>query len=138
MQLNNKTRVALYVLTGCFLLLGFLLRLECLEVVRLNDWVTRDIDRAFNLFDGTYFPLAGPETANGLRLPGPFLYIFMAIPLWFQYSYEAILNFNFILNFSTLVISFFVVKKYFDLFQPQLNQLDPYMHFLDNSNDHNK
>ena len=39
----------------------------------------------------------------------------MAIPLWFQYSYEAILNFNFILNFSTLVISFFVVKKYFDL-----------------------
>ena len=95
MDLKNKTRVALYVLLGCFLCLGFWLRLESLEVVRLNMWLTRDIDRAFSFFDGTYLPLAGPETTNGFRLPGPFLYILMAIPLFFHYSYDAIFSFYF-------------------------------------------
>jgi len=112
--LNRNKAVFLWILVTSFLLLGIKSRWEALDVVRLNQWLTRDIDRALNLFIGNYFPLAGPETTNGLRLPGPFLYILMAVPLLLQYSYESIFVFYFFLNSCSLLVSFFVVKKYFD------------------------
>jgi hypothetical protein len=130
MTLHDNKALFLWLLLGGFLLLGFTLRLEALEVVRLNQWLTRDIDRAFNLFDGNYFPLAGPETTNGLRLPGPFLYVLMAIPLWFHYSYESIFNFYFLLNFSSLVLSFYVVKKYFGFNTASLTTILQSTHLL--------
>jgi hypothetical protein len=114
MTFQNNKALIYWVLLGCFFLLGLSLRWEALEVVRLNQWLTRDIDRAINLFQGNYFPLVGPETTNGLRLPGPFLYILMAIPLWFHESYESIFSFYSLLNFSSLLISFYVVRKYFN------------------------
>jgi hypothetical protein len=110
---NKKVFWAWFVLIS-FFLLGLILRLECLEVVRINFWLTRDFDRAFNLFDGNYIPLAGPETTNGLRLPGPALYFLMAIPLWFQYSYDSIFVFYLVLNFSSLILTFWIIRKYFD------------------------
>ena len=114
MFFQTQKALFLWITLGCFFLLGLSLRWEALEVVRLNQWLTRDIDRALNLFQGNYFPFAGPETTNGLRLPGPFLYILMAIPFWFQESYESAFNFYFLLNFSSLLVSFYVVRKYFD------------------------
>jgi hypothetical protein len=111
--LQNNKPILFWVLLVGFFSLGLTLRWETLEVVRLNQWLARDIDRALNLFAGNYFPLAGPETTNGLRLPGPFLYILMAIPLWFDYSYESIFNFYFLLNSASLVLSFYIIKKYF-------------------------
>jgi hypothetical protein len=111
----NKSKVSfLWALLIGFLLIGINLRWEALDIVRLNQWLTRDIDRALNLFNGNYFPLAGPETTNGLRLPGPFLYVLMAIPFVIHSSYESLFNFYFLINSASLVISFFVVKKYFD------------------------
>ncbi len=96
--------------------MGFILRWEALEVVRINFWLTRDFDRSFNLFDGNYIPLAGPETTNGLRLPGPALYFLMAIPLWFKYSYESIFVFYFLLNFSSIILTFWIIKKYINFY----------------------
>jgi hypothetical protein len=114
MTFQNNKALILWGLLGGFLLIGLVLRWEALEIVRFNQWLLRDFDRTLNLFAGNYFPLAGPETTNGLRLPGPFLYILMAPPLWFHNSYESIFNFYFLLNFSSLLISFYVVRKYFD------------------------
>jgi hypothetical protein len=113
-QLKNKKSLILWCLLSIFLLLGLALRWDVLEVVRLNQWLTRDIDRAFSLYDGNYFPLSGPETTNGMRLPGPFLYLSMSVALFFHYSYDAIFIFYLILNFSSLLLSFYIIKKYFD------------------------
>jgi len=110
----NKKGFWLWFILISFFILGLILRLECLDIVRINFWLTRDFDRAFNLFDGNYIPLAGPETTNGLRLPGPALYFLMAIPLWFQYSYDSIYVFYLILNFSSLIVTFWIIRKYFD------------------------
>jgi hypothetical protein len=104
----------LWVLLVVIFFVGIKLRWEALDIVRLNQWLTRDIDRALNLFNGNYFPLAGPETTNGLRLPGPFLYILMAIPFFFDPSYDSLFNFYFLINSASLVVSFWVVRKYFD------------------------
>jgi hypothetical protein len=113
--IKNKVFWSLAVLTS-FIILGFILRWEALEIVRINFWLTRDFDRSFNLFDGNYIPLAGPETTNGLRLPGPALYFFTIIPLWFKYSYESIFTFYFLLNFSSIILTFWIVKKYIDFY----------------------
>jgi hypothetical protein len=120
--IKNKVFWSLALLTS-FIILGFILRWETLEVVRINFWLTRDFDRSFNLFDGNYIPLAGPETTNGLRLPGPALYFFMAIPLWFQYSYESIFVFYFLLHFSSIVFTFWVVKKYIGFYTAVLTTI---------------
>ena len=88
----------LLLITLIFLAIGVYFRFEAFEVVRINGWVTRDFDRAFHLFDGDYIPLAGSERTGGGRLLGPFLYFFLAIPLFFNYSYESIYAFNLILN----------------------------------------
>ncbi len=112
--LNESRALFLWVLLIGFFLIGIKLRWEALDIVRLNEWLSRDIDRALNLFSGTYFPLAGPETTNGLRLPGPFLYILMAIPFFFETSYESLFNFYFVINSASLFVSFYVVRKYFN------------------------
>ena len=78
--------------------IGIYFRFEAFEVVRINEWVIRDFDRAFHLFDGDYIPLAGSERNAGGRLLGPFLYFFLTIPLFFSYSYESIYAFNLVLN----------------------------------------
>jgi hypothetical protein len=106
-----------------FIILGFILRWEALEIVRINFWLTRDFDRSFNLFNGNYIPLSGPETTNGLRLPGPTLYFLIAIPLWFQYSYESIFVFYFLLHFSSIVFTFWVVKKYIGFYTAVLTTI---------------
>jgi len=110
---NNKEKVFLFLVLVSFFIFGLYLRLESLEVVRINHWITRDFDRAFNLFDGNYIPLAGPEINNGGRLPGPFLYFILTIPLFFKYSYESIFISNFLLNVLSLVMMFLIVRKFF-------------------------
>jgi hypothetical protein len=99
-----------------FLIIGFYLRWLCLDQVHVNEWVARDFDRAFNLFDGLYFPLAGPELNNGGRLPGPFMYILLSIPLFFHYSYESIFVFNLILNVGTISLLYWVLLRFFGFY----------------------
>ncbi len=94
-------------------ILGVYFRLIVLDYSFVNEWVTRDFDRAFNLFDGNYIPLAGPEYDNGGRLPGPFLYFLLLIPILIDYSYDSIIVFNFVLNLATLVLFFGIVKRFF-------------------------
>ena len=91
-------KIFCYFFLTIFFGLGVYLRILALESVTIggHEWITRDFDRAFNVFDGAYLPLAGSETNAGGRLPGPFMYFWLAIPLLFQYSYESIFNFNFI------------------------------------------
>jgi hypothetical protein len=95
---------------------GVYSRVEILDVAIINDWVARDFDRAFNILEGNYFPLAGPEVNNGGRLPGPFMYIFLTIPLLFNKSYESILIFNLILNLGSIVGLFFVLRRFFNIY----------------------
>ncbi len=109
----NKTYF-LYLIFLIVIAIGFYLRLWTLDLAFVNEWVARDFDRAFNLVDGNYFPLAGPEYDNGGRLPGPFLYWLLALPLLFNYSYESIIVFNFILNSLGILLFLGVLKKYFD------------------------
>ena len=106
----------LFLVLVIYFIYGFYLRLESLDVVRINEWVTRDFDRAFNIIDREYFPLAGSESNNGGRLPGPFLYILLSIPLLFNYSYESIFLFNFSLNIASIVMLFFVVRRFFGFY----------------------
>jgi hypothetical protein len=116
MQINNLWRDnASYLVLAAviFLIFGVYLRFEALEAVRITEWVTRDFDRAFHLFDGDYIPLAGPERNAGGRLLGPFLYVFLAIPLFFDYSYDSIFVFNFILNVASVLFFAGFVWKYF-------------------------
>ncbi len=96
-----------------FAILGILLRLDCFEATRITEWVARDFDRSFHLFDGDYIPLAGPERNAGGRLLGPFLYFLTAIPLFFHYSYESIYTFNLLLNVISLLFFIWVIKKFF-------------------------
>jgi hypothetical protein len=93
--------------------LGIYLRIKALDIPRMNEWLIRDFERAFNLLDRIQIPLAGPETSGGGRLPGPILYFISAFPLIFDYSFKSIYVFNCILNIATLILFFFVVKRYF-------------------------
>lgn len=115
MENSPSERLKLVALLGLcfFVILGIYLRWKCLDQVSVNVWIARDFDRAFNIFDGVYFPLAGPELNNGGRLPGPFMYILLSIPLLFYYSYESIFVFNFLLNIGSLGLLFWVTRKYF-------------------------
>jgi hypothetical protein len=108
----------IFILLAVFLafIFGVYLRLELLDVASVNEWVARDFDRAFNIVEGNYFPLAGPEVNNGGRLPGPFMYIFLSIPLLFNKSYESIFIFNLILNLGSILGLFFVLKRFFNTY----------------------
>ena len=98
-----------------FFLVGIGFRVWVTQDPLINEWVTRDIDRAFKLIEGVYFPLSGPEVNTGGRLPGPFLYILLAIPLLFSPSYEAVFWFNFLLNVSSIVILFLTIRRHYGL-----------------------
>ena len=69
----------LFAILLAFIFIGVFFRWEALQSVYLNVWVTRDIDRSINLLEGNYFPLGGPETNVGGRLPGPMLYLLILI-----------------------------------------------------------
>ena len=118
MEINNKDKgganLIWWMILCVFVCLGIYLRFEALSSVQLgpNEWFTRDMDRAINIIDGQYFPLAGPESGKGGRLPGPFMYFFLAIPLMLKRSYESIFIFNFALNIASLFGLFFVLKRY--------------------------
>ncbi len=109
----NRTSL-LYFVFSIIVVIGFYFRFWTLDLAFINEWVARDFDRAFSLFDGNYFPLAGPEYDNGGRLPGPFLYYLLALPLVFSYSYDSIIVFNFIFNSIGMVIFFGAAKRFFD------------------------
>ncbi len=108
---NINTKQIILTLLGIIFLVGILLRLEALFSVMVNQWVVRDFDRAFSIAEGVYFPLAGSELGNGGRIPGPFMYFFLALPLLFNKTYESIFVFNLILNVASIIFIFFTIKK---------------------------
>ncbi len=110
-NLENNLRY-LFFFVFLFFIFGAYLRFEAFEAIRITEWVTRDFDRAFHLFDGDYVPLAGPERNAGGRLLGPFLYVFLTIPLFFSYSYDSIFAFNLILNLSSIIFFLWFTRKY--------------------------
>ena len=112
---KNKALLLIFSVLAAYLIFGFYLRYETLDIKRFNEWLTRDFDRALNLAEGIYIPLAGPETSGGGRLPGPFLYFLMAIPLFFELSYESIFIFHFLLNVVSVWMFFHIANKYFGL-----------------------
>ena len=112
---DSKGQIFLFFILFFYLIFGLYIRFETLDLWRFNEWLTRDFDRAFNLVDGSYIPLAGPETSGGGRLPGPFLYFLLAIPLLINYSYESIYIFSLLLNITFMVIFYWINKKYFGL-----------------------
>ena len=61
-----------FILIG-FLAIGVYLRIKSFQSVHIGiqEWLTRDMDRALNIIEGKYIPLAGPESNAGGRLPGP-------------------------------------------------------------------
>ena len=113
---DKQINYLLYTILLLILFIGFYIRLEYYDFLFINEWAARDFDRAFNLFEGNYIPLAGPELNNGGRLPGPFLYFLLSFPLLFQKSYESIFIFNFVLNFSAVFLLFWVLKKQFNIY----------------------
>jgi hypothetical protein len=112
---NPQKTISCLFIFGLFVF-GIYLRLIALDGLIINEYTARDLERTFNLFDGEYFPLVGSEVMNGGRLPGPFLYILLSVPLLFHYSYESIFVFNIILNLGSILFFFFVVKKHFGFF----------------------
>ncbi len=112
----NKKKLVLTSFLILSFLLGVYFRSQLTDFVLIKDWNSRDFDRAFKLIEGQYVPLAGPEVNVGGRLPGPFLYFLLAIPLLINKSYESIFYFNFLLNVVSIAFFFIVLKKYFDFF----------------------
>tara|TARA_B100000686_G_scaffold351570_1_gene450730 strand:+ start:1844 stop:4048 length:2205 start_codon:yes stop_codon:yes gene_type:complete len=94
--------------------LGIYMRWLALNGAGVMEFSSRDFGRALHLVSGNYIPLAGPDLSNGGRLPGPFLYFLLAIPLLIDYSYESVFLFNFLLNSSSIILLFLFLKKYFD------------------------
>ena len=109
---NKGNLFFLFFLLG-YAIFGISLRVETLDILRFNEWLIRDFDRAFHLTKGNYFPLAGPEASGGGRLPGPFLYYLLAIPLLIKSSYDSIFIFHFILNVGSLLTFFLFAWKHF-------------------------
>jgi hypothetical protein len=112
---NRLEKIALLFSLFTIFAVGCYLRWESLEVVRVVDFFIRDVERAFNIIEGSYLPLAGPELNNGGRLPGPAMYILLVLPLLIHPSYEAIFIFNFILNIATIPLLFFFIKNRFGI-----------------------
>jgi len=110
---NNKAKFSLTLILIFYCIFGFCLRWQILDYFYYNSWIARDFDRAFNLFEGLYVPLAGPELNDGGRLPGPFLYVLLAIPLFIQKSFESAAYFNFFLNLFSLAFIFHTIKRHF-------------------------
>jgi len=111
--MERKTNLLTLICLIIVILGGFTLRYFTYDAAYINGWVTRDFDRAFNLVEGVYFPLVGSEMNNSGRLPGPFLYLLLAIPILIKSSYESVIAFNFIINCISVIGFYFVVKKFF-------------------------
>tara|TARA_B100000686_G_scaffold333206_1_gene398885 strand:- start:2723 stop:4984 length:2262 start_codon:yes stop_codon:yes gene_type:complete len=114
----NIVKILFWVILISILAVGIYLRIKTFQSVHIGikGWLTRDIDRALNIVDGIYFPLAGPESNAGGRLPGPFLYILLAIPLFIYRAYESVFVFNLFLNAASIAGFFFILKKYFGFY----------------------
>ena len=115
---NKESRGLCIFLWAIFILFaasGIYLRYISFNSVHIgvHGWLSRDIDRALNIVDGNYLPLAGPESNAGGRLPGPFMYIFLAIPLFFRRAYESVFVFNWILNIGSIVGLYCILKRNF-------------------------
>jgi hypothetical protein len=111
--MTRKINILVFIGFIAVIIAGFALRYLTYDAAYINGWVTRDFDRAFNLVEGTYFPLAGSEVNNGGRLPGPFLYLLLAIPILIKSSYESIIAFNLLVNCASILGLFFVAKRFF-------------------------
>jgi hypothetical protein len=122
LTLNNysKTKVGVSIVLISYCFFSFLLHWQALDFFYFNEWVARDFDMVFNLFEGVYIPLAGPELDNGGRLPGPFLYLLMSIPLFVNKTFESIAHFNFLLNLAAVFIMFMTIRKYFGFYVASL------------------
>jgi hypothetical protein len=114
--MNQKINPLILISFIVAIIAGFSLRYLTYDTAYINSWVTRDFDRAFNLVNGNYFPLAGSELNNSGRLPGPFLYLLLAIPILINSSYESVIAFNLILNCASVIGLFFVAKKFFGVY----------------------
>jgi hypothetical protein len=112
-RISKLQLVAGFLILILFFAFGLYLRIEALDAVQLNEWITRDFDRALNIVDGKYLSLAGPESNAGGRLPGPFMYLFLALPLLIHRSYDCLFIFGFMLNLVSIAALFFVVKRHF-------------------------
>ena len=112
----SKVKFFLSIALIVFSFLGLYFRLELLDTVVINTWVIRDFDRAFNLVNGLYMPTAGPELSSSGRLPGPFLYFLLAIPILIKPLYQSVFNFNLLLNILSVFCCFFVVKRHFGFY----------------------
>jgi hypothetical protein len=115
-EFNNRFKTIFSIVLLLVLGIGIYLRWESLDATLINVWITRDIDRALALLEGEFFSLAGPESGTGGRLPGPFLYILLALPLLIDPSYESVFYFNFVLNIGSIIGFYFVLKKHFGLY----------------------
>ena len=73
--LKNFKKICLGVAFVVIVFFILFLRWEAFDSARINDWIQRDIDRAFSLVDGDYFPLAGPELSITLHLSSAILLI---------------------------------------------------------------
>ena len=113
---ENKLKILSLIGLVAVIFLGIVTRFIALEEGEINNFAIRDFERSLNFIKGDYLPLAGPELSNGDRLPGPFLYLFLAIPLIFEASYEAIFFYNFLLNIGSIFLVFFVARKYFGFY----------------------
>jgi hypothetical protein len=98
------------------IIVGFYFRVIILDYSYVNEWSARDFDRALNIFNGNYIPLAGPEYDNGGRLPGPFLYFLLLIPILFEQTYDSIIVFNFVFNLGGMIFLFWTLQRFFDKF----------------------
>jgi hypothetical protein len=115
-EFNNRFKTFFSIVLLLVFGIGIYLRWQALDATQINLWVTRDIDRALALLEGEFFSLAGPESGTGGRLPGPFLYILLALPLLIDPSYESVFYFNFVLNIGSIIGFYFVLKKHFGLY----------------------
>jgi hypothetical protein len=115
-EFNNRFKTIFLIVLSLIFSIGVYLRWEALDATQINLWVTRDIDRALALLEGNFFSLVGPESGTGGRLPGPFLYILLALPLLLHPSYESVFYFNFVLNIGSIIGFYFVLKKHFGLY----------------------
>jgi hypothetical protein len=68
-QAKGITSIILFIIIS----IAVFFRLEVFDGIIVNEWIARDFDRAFYLYDKDYIPLTGPEKGNGGRLQGPFL-----------------------------------------------------------------
>lgn len=117
--LNNRlgelrTEKTFWTLSCCFLAAGIAARMTYPS--SFNEWIDRDIQRTIGIVTSAHIPLVGPETNNGGFLPGPFLYLLLSPVYAFTASPYAIGNLNRLLNLSSIVLFFVVIRNRYSHF----------------------